>query len=150
MSPRPYSSSTGLLRCLSGQCRIEQSSYGNAHTGARSVKFAYMYCFRILHVYLVAKLRLYCFVFSFVVTHFGRPFVKRFALCYQTVVCLSVCDVRALWLNGWMDQDVTWYGAMPRPRRLCVRWGPRFPSPKGGWSPQIFLPMFIVVKRLDG
>ena len=22
---------------------------------------------------------------------FGRPFVKRFALCYQTVVCLSVC-----------------------------------------------------------
>ena len=21
---------------------------------------------------------------------FGRPFVKRFALCYQTVVCLSV------------------------------------------------------------
>jgi len=24
-------------------------------------------------------------------TVFGRPFVKRFALCYQTVVCLSVC-----------------------------------------------------------
>jgi len=22
---------------------------------------------------------------------FGRPFVKRFAICYQTVVCLSVC-----------------------------------------------------------
>jgi len=22
---------------------------------------------------------------------FGRPFVKQFALCYQTVVCLSVC-----------------------------------------------------------
>jgi len=21
-----------------------------------------------------------------------------------------------------MDQDVTWYGARPRPRRLCVRW----------------------------
>jgi len=21
----------------------------------------------------------------------GRPFVKRFALCYRTVVCLSVC-----------------------------------------------------------
>jgi len=36
---------------------------------------------------------------------FGRPFVKRFALCYRSVVCLSdclsvlsVCDVRALWL----------------------------------------------------
>ena len=22
---------------------------------------------------------------------FGRPFVKRFAVCYQSVVCLSVC-----------------------------------------------------------
>ena len=31
--------------------------------------------------------------------------------------------------NGCMDQDVTWYGARPRPRRLCVRWGPRSPSP---------------------
>jgi len=33
---------------------------------------------------------MYCFPF------FGRPFVKRFALCYQTVVCpvcLSVCPV---------------------------------------------------------
>jgi len=26
--------------------------------------------------------------------------------------------------NGCMDQDVTWYGASPRPRRLCVRWDP--------------------------
>jgi len=34
---------------------------------------------------------------------FGDPFVKRFALCYQTVVCLSVCDVGVLWPNGWMD-----------------------------------------------
>ena len=31
-----------------------------------------------------------------------------------------------------MDQDVTWYGARPRPRRLCVRWGPRSPLPKSG------------------
>jgi len=31
-----------------------------------------------------------------------------------------------------MDQDVTWYGAKPRPRRLYVRWGPRSPLPKGG------------------
>jgi len=40
-------------------------------------------------------------------TRFRRPFVKRFALCYQTVVCpvLSVCDVGVLWPNGWMDQD---------------------------------------------
>ena len=42
---------------------------------------------------------------------FGRPFVKRFALCCRTVVSpvcpisLSVCDVVVLWPNGWMDQD---------------------------------------------
>ena len=28
-----------------------------------------------------------------------------------------------LWPNGWMDQGATWYGAKPRPRRRCVRWG---------------------------
>jgi len=31
-----------------------------------------------------------------------------------------------------------------------VRWGPRFPSPKGGAAPPNFRPMFIVSKRLDG
>jgi len=38
---------------------------------------------------------------------FGRLFVKRFALCYRTVVCLSspVCNVGVLWPNGWTDQD---------------------------------------------
>jgi len=37
---------------------------------------------------------------------FGRPFLKRFALCYRTVVVLSVlpvCDIGVLWQNGWMD-----------------------------------------------
>ena len=29
------------------------------------------------------------------------------------------------------------------PRRLCVRWGPRSPSPKGGPSPQIFGPCLL-------
>jgi len=24
-----------------------------------------------------------------------------------------------LWPNGWMDQDATWYGGRPRPRRHC-------------------------------
>jgi len=32
---------------------------------------------------------------------------------------------------GQMDQDVTWYGARPRPRRLYVRWGPSPLSEKG-------------------
>jgi len=37
---------------------------------------------------------------------FGGPFVKRFALCYRTVVCLavlSVSNVGVLWPNGWTD-----------------------------------------------
>jgi len=64
----------------------------------------------------------------------GRPFVKRFALCYQSVVCLScpvlsVCDVGVLRPNGWTDQDETWRAGRPRPIRLCVRWGPS-PLPK--------------------
>ena len=37
-----------------------------------------------------------------------------------------------LWTNGWMHQDATWYGGRPWPRLLCVKWGPRSPSPKGG------------------
>ena len=71
---------------------------------------------------------------------FGQPFVKRFALCYQTAVCLSVlsvCNVGVLWPNGWMDQDETWHGGRPRPRPHCVRWGPSSP-PQRGHSPPIF------------
>jgi len=121
---------------------------------------------------------------------FGRPFVKRFALCYRTVVCLSVpsvCDVGVLWPNGrldchlvwmyrprpgpdrvrcgpssplkkghsapifdpcllwpngWTDQDATWYGVGPQPRRHGVRWEP---TERGTASP--FRPMSIVAKR---
>jgi len=32
-----------------------------------------------------------------------------------------------------MDQDATWQGGRPRPRRHCVRWRPS--SPKSGYSP---------------
>jgi len=121
---------------------------------------------------------------------FGRPFVKRFTLCYRTVVCLSSLSVLSVrfvhcgqtvrWIKmklgtqlglghghtlldgdpappppkghsppifgpyllrpyGCMDQDATWYGGRPRPKRLSVRWGPRSPSQKwGGAPPQIF------------
>jgi len=41
-----------------------------------------------------------------------------------------------LWPNGCMHQTATWYRARPRPRRLCVRWGPRFPLPQRGTDPQ--------------
>jgi len=76
---------------------------------------------------------------------FGRPFAKRFALCYRSVVCLScpVCNVRALWPNGWTDQDETWHAGRPRPCPLCVRWGSSFPVPKGGRSPPIFGPYLL-------
>ena len=36
--------------------------------------------------------------------------------------------------NGCMDQDATWYGGRPRPKRLCVRWEPA-PLPKKGAEP---------------
>jgi len=85
---------------------------------------------------------------------FGHPFVKRFALCYRTVVCvcyLSVCDVGVLWLNGWMDQDATWYRDRPRPRWHCVRWGSmQLPLKRGtaDYAPT-FWAMYIEAKRLD-
>jgi len=56
--------------------------------------------------------------------------------------CLSVCNVRALWPNGWTDQDETWHAGWPRSWPHCVRWGPS-PSPKRGRSnPPQFLAHF--------
>jgi len=68
--------------------------------------------------------------------------VKRFALCYRTVV-LSVCNVGLLCTNGWMDENETWHshGGRPRPRPHCVRWGPSFP-PKKAQQPPTFWPMY--------
>jgi len=68
---------------------------------------------------------------------FGRPFVKRFALCYQTVVCLSFClSVLSLTLLycgqtvGWIKMKLGMLvGLGPGPH--CVRWGPSFHSPIG-------------------
>jgi len=45
--------------------------------------------------------------------------------------------------NGCMNQDVTWYGARPRPRRLCVRWGPPPQKGGGGVSCPIFGPFLL-------
>jgi len=64
---------------------------------------------------------------------FGLPLVKRFALCYRTVV-LCVCDVGVLWPNGWTDQDETSHAGRPRPWSHCVRWGHSFPSPKAAYT----------------
>jgi len=68
----------------------------------------------------------------------GRPFVKRFALCYRTVVCpiwLSLCNVGVLWPHGLMHEDETWHGGQPRPRPYCVRWEPSSPPPTRGTAP---------------
>ena len=43
-----------------------------------------------------------------------------------------------LWPNGWMDQDATWYGGKPRPRRRYVRRGRS--SPRKGAQPPVFGP----------
>jgi len=85
---------------------------------------------------------------------FGRPFVKRFALWYKSVVCpvclsvLSVCNVRALWPNGWTDQDETWHAGTPRPWQHAT-WGPSSPSPKGAQPPN-FRPISVPAKWLNG
>ena len=37
-------------------------------------------------------------------------------------VCLSVCNVGVLRLNGSMHQDETWHADTPRPWLHCVKW----------------------------
>ena len=79
----------------------------------------------------------------------GRSFVKRLALCYQTVVCLSVClsclsvqsvlsvcDVGALWPNGWTDQDKTWHACIGFGPGHIVLDGDAAPPPQRGTAPQ--------------
>jgi len=63
---------------------------------------------------------------------FGRPFLKRFALCYRTIVCpvLPLCNVGVLWPNGWMNEDETWHAGRPRPWPHCPRWHLAYPHRK--------------------
>jgi len=44
------------------------------------------------------------------------------------------------WLNGWIDEDATWYGSRPRPRPHCVRRGPSSPHERGTVVPPLFGP----------
>jgi len=57
-----------------------------------------------------------------------------------TEVGLGPC---LLWPNGWMDQDTTWYGSRPRPRRHCVRCGPSSPPRIGAQQPPVFDPCLL-------
>jgi len=45
-------------------------------------------------------------------------------------------DPCLLWPNGWMDDDATWYGGRPRPRRHCVDGDPAPPPLKVHSSPR--------------
>jgi len=81
--------------------------------------------------------------------HFGRPFVKRFALCYRTVGVCPVYNAGVLWPNGWMDQDETRRAGRFWPRPHCVRWRPSSPFPKGA-QPDNSWPIYVVAKWLDG
>jgi len=92
------------------------------------------------------------------ITIFGWPFVKRFALSYLTVVCLSfclscpvlsVCDIGVLWPNGCTDQDETKLGMQLGlgPGRIVLDGDPA--PPKRGTAPSPnFRPMCIAAKRL--
>ena len=62
--------------------------------------------------------------------------------CPVLSVCLSVCDVGVLWLNGWMDQDETCHAGRPWPWPHCVRWGSA-PPPQRGTAPPIFGPYLL-------
>jgi len=78
-----------------------------------------------------------CRRFSLFWHSLGDHFVKRFALCYQSVVYLSVCtvcNVGVLWPDGWMDQDETRHAGSHRLWPQCIRWGPSCLSPKGAES----------------
>jgi len=72
-------------------------------------------------------------------TVFGRSFVKRFALCYQTVVCLSVLSVTLVYCGqmvGWIQMKLGMQVGLG-PGHIVVDWDPaELPSPKRGRSPQ--------------
>ena len=56
---------------------------------------------------------------------------------------MSVCNVGALWPNGWIDQDATWCGGRPQARRHCVRWKPRSPPQNGAQQPPLYGPCLL-------
>jgi len=58
--------------------------------------------------------------------------IVRHMLSDHCMSCLSVCDVGALRLNGWMDQDETGYEGMPRPSHIVLDGDPVPPPKKRG------------------
>jgi len=89
----------------------------------------------------------------FVAYFHGRPFVKRFALCYRTVVC-PVLSVRLSVTLAYCGQTAGWL-TMKLGIEVClgpgqiVLDGDAAPAPKRATAPN-FRPMSVVAKRLDG
>jgi len=76
---------------------------------------------------------------------FGRPFVKLSPYAIRplpVLSVLSVCDVRALWPNGWTDPNETWHAGRPRPGNIVLDGDPSPPSPKGA-QPHNFRPYLL-------
>ena len=73
----------------------------------------------------------------FRIQHFCATVCKtvRPKLPDRCLSCLFVCNVSVLWPKGWMDQDDTWYGSRPRPRRHYAIDGDPAPPPKGAQQP---------------
>ena len=82
----------------------------------------------------------------------GRPFIKRFALWYGTVVCLSVLSVTLVYCGqtvGWIKMKLDTEVGLG-PGQIVLGEDPaRSPSPKGHSVPN-FRPMFVVGKWLNG
>jgi len=92
-----------------------------------------------------------------IISLFGRPFVKRFALCYRTVVCpvcLSVCLSYVFVTLVYCGQTVGWIKMKLGtevdlgPGHSVLDGDPAPPTQKGH-SPK-FRPMSVVAKWLDG
>jgi len=73
---------------------------------------------------------------------FGRPFVKRFALCYQTVVCLSVTLVYCGQTVGWIKMKLGVQVGLG-PGHIVLDGDPAPPPPKGHSTP-IFGPYLLL------
>jgi len=76
--------------------------------------------------------------------------ISPLSVCPVCLSVLYVCDIRALWPNGWTDQDETWLAGRPRPWPQCVRWGPSSPPQRGTASPTNFWPIYVAAKWLHG
>jgi len=74
--------------------------------------------------------------------------VKRFALCYQTVVCLSVTLMYCGQTVGWIKMKVGMQVGLGS-GHIVLDGDPTTPA-KGGDSSPNFRPMSFVGRRLDG